>query len=470
MTQNACDIVFIANPLGWDERSRMDIKPALNLLYLASYINSKGLSAKIVDAGTGNMSLQEAAEKALDAKPRFVGAAFYQGSMDAVLKFCAEMKKLSPEIKIIGGGPLMTALSEKVISYPQIDIGVIGEGEETLYRLLTGAPGDYGAIDGIAFKTDGSIKVNPKTSFIENLDSLPFLDYSLIDMQPYFDLQKKLDVPRSIFMTTSRGCAFRCTYCASPFLWPGRVRRHSVDRIIDEIMYHRSKFRKINIGFLDDSFFADKKWISEFLDKIPGTGLSYSCIGRADHINEETIGRLAETGCNFVSIGVETGSENKQKELKKFLSLGTVMKTVRLFHRHNIYCRCFFMIGFPGETFSEMAETINFAVELKKNGMRDCTFFVTNLYAGTEMSKNFEEELWKTMIYQSGENTAGETPKVHTAKDFGEEKFIRYSSVPAVNINQYLTNVQLVELVKIAYGKINDGQHISEAEIEALKR
>lgn len=465
MTQNACDIVFIANPLGWDERSRMDIKPALNLLYLASYINSKGLSAKIVDAGAGYISLREAAEKVMAAKPRFIGAAFYQGSMDAVLNFCAEVKKIAPEVKIIGGGPLMTALPEKVLSYPQIDIGVIGEGEETLYRFLTEAPCNYGAIDGIAYKADGSIKVNPKTSYIENLDSLPFLDYSLIDMQPYFDLQKKLDVPRSVFMTTSRGCAFRCTYCASPFLWPGRVRRHSVDRVIDEINYHRDKLGKVNIGFLDDSFFADKKWMSEFLDKIPGTGSSYSCIGRADQISEETIGRLAETGCNFVSIGVETGSETKQKDLKKFLSLGAVIKTVRLLHKNKIYCRCFFMIGFPGETLSEMTETINFAVELKKNGMSDCTFFVTNLYAGTEMSKNFEEELWKTMIYKGGENS-----KPAAAKDFGEEKFSRYSSVPAVNINQYLTNVQLVELVKIAYDKINGGLNISEAEIEALRR
>jgi len=140
MTQNACDIVFIANPLGWDERSRMDIKPALNLLYLASYINSKGLSAKIVDAGAGYISLREAAEKVMAAKPRFIGAAFYQGSMDAVLNFCAEVKKIAAEVKIIGGGPLMTALPEKVLSYPQIDIGVIGEGEETLYRFLTEAP------------------------------------------------------------------------------------------------------------------------------------------------------------------------------------------------------------------------------------------------------------------------------------------------------------------------------------------
>lgn len=465
MAPSKRDIVFIANPLEWSAKARMDIKPALNLLYLASYINSKGLSAKIVDASCGGMTLCEAAEAAAAEDPRFVGVAFYQGTQDAVLDLCAAVKKLAPGTKTIAGGPLVTALPEKAVSHGEIDICVTGEGEETLYRILSSPDGNISGIDGAAFRAPGGgVTVNPRSSYIEDLDSLPFLDYSLIDMRPYFDLQEKLGVPRSIFMTTSRGCAFRCTYCASPFLWPGRVRRHSVRRVIEEIAFQKSKFGKINIGFLDDSFFADKKWVAEFFDGIVKTGVTYSCIGRADHIDAETAARLAETGCNFVSIGVETGSEKKQKELRKFLNLDAVRKAVELFHRHDIYSRCFFMIGFPDETPSEMAETINFAVDLKKNGMRDCTFFVTNLYAGTEMSKRSGAELWKTRIYNGGQSGQG--------VDFGDEKFSRYSSVPAVDINPYLTGAMLVELVKTAYAKINAGEYITAAEIEdfAAKR
>lgn len=464
------DIVFLANPLTWDRESRMDIKPALNLLYLASYINSRGLKASIIDAGCENMPLKTAAEKAAAINPRFLGVSFYQGSHDGVIKLCDEVKKIAPGIKTIGGGPLMTAAPDRILANDSVDMGVIGEGEYSLYEILSAGNEKFEKIDGIAYKTGGALITNPKTSYIENLDALPFLDYSLIDMKPYFALQEKLSVPRSIFMTTSRGCAFRCTYCASPFLWPGRVRRHSVERIINEIKHHRKIFGKINIGFLDDSFFADKKWIDDFFTKIADIDVNYSCIGRADHISEETVKRLSETGCNFVSMGVETGSAKKQKELKKFLNLDTVMKNVALFHKYGIYCRCFFMIGFPDETVGEMAETINFAVDLKKNDMRDCTFFVTNLYAGTEMSKKFEDGLWKTKIYNNDEKAGLESSRAGKPEDFAEEKFSRYSSIPAVNINPYLNNVQLVELVKIAYKKINEKRYISEAEIEALRR
>jgi len=463
------DIVFLANPLSWDNESRPDIKPALNLLYLASYINSKGLRAEIIDASCENIGLNTAAEMAAAREPRFLGAAFYQGSSGSVLSLCAEVKKIAPSITTIGGGPLMTASAVKIMESDAVDIGVIGEGEESLFKILTNPPDKYSEIDGIAYKKNGEIFLNAKTRYIQDLDELPFLDYSLIDMEPYFKLQKELSVPRSIFMTTSRGCAYRCTYCASPFLWPGKVSRQSVGRIIDEIKFQTERFGKINIGFLDDSFFADRKWVLEFFDEIEKVGTNYSCIGRADHLDEEKINRLAETGCNFVSMGVETGSRAKQKELKKFLNLDTVMQNVALFHKYNIYCRCFFMIGFPDETVEEMAETINFAVELKKNNMRDCTFFVTNLYAGTEMSKRFEDELWKTEIYHGKEKTAAGDLKTAARKDFSDEKFSRYSSVPAVNINPYLNNTQLVELVKTAYRKINAMQYISAAEIEAFR-
>ncbi len=462
------DIVLLATPLAWDTKLRMDIKPALNLLYLASYINSKGLRAEIIDSSCKNMGLRAAAEMIAARGPRFLGVSIYQGGDEAVFSLCREVKKLAPSIMIAGGGPLMTASAERIMGSAAIDLGVIGEGEMSLFNILTAAPGKYDDIDGIAYKKDGRVFVNAKHEYIQNLDELPFLDYSLIDMNPYFELQEKLAVPRSVFMTTSRGCAYRCTYCASPFLWPEKVRRHSVGRIIDEIKFHREKFGRINIGFLDDSFFADRNWVLEFFDAISKVDVNYSCIGRADHLDEEKIRRLAETGCNFVSMGVETGSREKQKELKKFLNLDTVMLNVALFHKYNIYCRCFFMIGFPDETLEEMAETINFAVDLKKNNMRDCTFFITNLYAGTEMSKRFEDKLWKTRIYR-GKETAADSLKQDAPGDFSDEKLSRYSSVPAVNINSYLNNTQLVELVKMAYKKINAMEYICPDEIAALK-
>lgn len=456
------DIIFAACPLSWDAGARLDIKPPLNLLYLVSYVNSRGLKAELADFSSGKTPLAEAARAVAAKKPRYLGVAFYQGSQDAVFEFCGSVRRLEPEIKIIGGGPLMSARYDIILENGAVDIGVIGEGEISVYEILAAKDGGFESIDGIAFKKAGAVVLNPKTKFIENLDELPYLDYSAIDMSPYFEMQEKLKVPKSIFMTASRGCGYRCAYCASPFLWPAKVTRYSVKRLAGEIKHHIKSFPGINIGFLDDSFFSDRKWVFEFFEEMEKIRTSYSCIGRADHLDYEKIKKLSETGCRFVSMGVETGSVRKQNELKKFLNIGKVREVVKYLSEFKIYSRCFFMLGFPDETIEEMAQTINLAVDLIKTGLSDCTFFILNLYAGTELARGFEDRLWKTKLY------AG--VKSGRPIDLGEEKFSRYSSVPAVDINPFLNRFQLVELVKLAYQKINLREYITCAEIENLKK
>ena len=451
------DIVFVATPITW-QQERHDIKPAVNLLYLASFLNAKGYKSKIIDIPAINISLQDAVKTVLAEKTPKIAIPLYQGTFDTALALCDEIKKHSPGTEIIVGGPLFTALPEKILSFESIDTGVIGEGEETLLEIMQKGSEHYSQIDGMAYKINGEIKVNTRQNYIQNLDELPYIDYSLIDMEPYFDLQKELNVPKSIFMTTSRGCAFRCTYCASPFLWPCDTRRYSVARVIDEIKYQSNVFPDINIGFLDDSFFADKKWLEEFFARIPETSVTYSCIGRADHITEQYASLLKQTGCNFVSIGIETGSPQWQKKLKKHLNLDKVRQTVSYLYAQKIYTRGFFMLGFPGETPEDMAMSINFASELKKLGMTDCTFFITILYAGTEMSRDFGHDLWKSQIYITPDSES----------DFSEEKLKRYSSVPSVDINEYVSHKGLIEIAKTAYEIINKGEIIEAGVIRDI--
>lgn len=428
------------------------------------------------------MGFDEALGAILSQSPSIVGVPFYQGSHCEALALCRAIKASSPEITIAGGGPLMTAVPELLLAEDCLDIGVIGEGELSFASVVSSLSGGAGpaGVDGVAYKLDGRIRINPKTSYIDDLDALPFLDYSLIDMSPYFALQEKLGVPRSIFMTTSRGCAFRCTYCASPFLWPKKVGRHSVRRVLAEIEHHSRIFGKINIGFLDDSFFADKKWLAEFFDGIAAAGVTYSCIGRADHLDGDIAARLAATGCNFISMGVETGSAARQKALKKHLRLDRVVSAVRALAANRIYSRCFFMMGFPDETPEEMAETINFAIELKKNGMTDFTFFVVILYAGTELSREFGPDMWRSQIYSGARSGSGGLSVADNAsaaaaggappKTFAEEKFSRYSSVPSVDVNRHLDHDALVGLVKAAYDRIARLEPISASEIRAMGR
>jgi len=395
-----------------------------------------------------------------------MGVPFYQGSHEAALELCRKVKSGNPGIIIAGGGPLMTARYDALLGTGAVDLGVVGEGELPIYEIASASRNgrvnrdNVTSSDAIAFPGESGPIFNENRRHVENLDELPFIDYSLIDMAPYFKMQDELEVPRSVFMTTSRGCAYKCTFCASPNLWPGRVRRYSPARVLAEMEFHARNFGKINIGFLDDSFFADKKWLAEFFAGAAKTETTYSCIGRADHIGPEEAELLGATGCRFVSMGVESGSARMQKLIRKKLDLSKVRGAVSRLSSKGIYCRCFFMAGFPDETVEEMAETINLAVDLKKAGMTDCTFFIANLYAGTELSSNYDSGLWRSKIYRGGERETG--------GGFSDEKMLRYSSVPDADLNPFLDRSQLVALVKTAYSRINRLEYITASEILKL--
>ncbi len=456
------DIIFVSPPLIWGQENRMDIKPPLNLMYLASYLEKNSVKSTIIDVIGENFDFYMVLKTIKEESPAFLGLPLYHASLETVFNLCKEVKKILPSVKIIGGGPSITTQAEDLMKRDEIDIGVIGEGEITLGEVILSEEKDYKRIDGIAYKKDG-ISINRKREHI-NLDMLPNLDYKFVNMEPYFSYQKKLNIPETIFMVTSRGCPCNCIYCATPELWPGPLRRYSVERTIDEIKFHLAKFPGVDIGFMDDSFFSDKKWLNEFLDKIEGSNARFCCIGRADHLDKELVERLARAGCLYVALGIETGNQARQKKIKKYLDLEKTRKNVKLLADKNILTKCFFMLGFPDETPEEMVETINLAVDLRKGGMSKFNFFPVVIYPGTELAKRFPRSICKSKIYEEYK------PDVTSISDFGERSLSMYSTIPDEDINTFLTGEELIELTKMAYNKVEKGEYINIHEINDLTR
>lgn len=442
-------ILLVSFPLNWNQAGMVDLKPPVNLIYLASWLNAHGIVAAILDASQKQLTLEQTMKEIHVIAPEWVGIPFYQGTEATASALCKALRQELPQIRIVGGGPLLTAMPQRIIEEQLVDFAISGEGEKALEAVIR-------ADRPAAART---IAVNGQE--IVELDDLPFLDYSLVDMSGYFALQEALKVPRSVFMTTSRGCACRCTYCASPRLWPGKVRRYSVNRVLREVAAHGQEYGAINIGFLDDSFFSDRHWLNDFFAGIAGMGVTYSCIGRADHIDADIAANLKKTGCNFVSMGVETASPQRQKALRKFLDLNRVRSTVSFLAEQKIYSRCFFMLGFPDETPEEMAATVNFAIELKQLGMSDCTFFPVVLYAGTELSQKYGADLWQSQIHLA---TADAAPVACLAG----EKLARYSSVPAADVNVFFNHEQMVQVVQQAYGAVERMQPLLVTELQEI--
>ncbi|MBF0543565.1 MAG: cobalamin-dependent protein [Candidatus Riflebacteria bacterium] len=466
--KSSIDILFVAPPLLWGQESHLDIKPPLNLLYLANWLNHCGFHSQVLDVNSTGFSLQEVIETVEKMQPSFIGVPFYQATRETTFTLCNMVRERFPEIKIIAGGPLVTTFPENILlNDSPVDVCVIGEGELTTEEILRHSKTLKQGIDkpslsnipGLAYCENGKLVFSPPRKHIENLDSLPFLDFNLIDIQWYFAFQASVDMSAWLFLTTSRGCNARCSFCATPVLWHGRMRRQSVPRLLAEISHQKALFPQASFGFMDDSFFSDKKWLQEFFTGISQINLRYCCIGRADHLTAEDVRSLAKTGCIYVAFGIETGNQKRQNTLKKFLDLDKVRSSVRLLVEHKIFCKCFFMIGFPDETPEEMVETINFAVELKRLGMGECNFFPVSIYPGTELAGFCSEKTYSSDIYQNVRSAP------EKKEDIGETKLFRYANIPKNDVNMYFKTSQILKIVKLAYNKLASCQNVELSEL-----
>lgn len=464
------DILLIATPLIMGDH-RLDFKPPLNLLFLHSYLKQQGLASDVCDMVSERLELADVLTRIQRQQPKTIGIPLYHATTDTVFQLVRAIRAMDPSIKIIAGGPSFTIEPDKYMQSGLFDAGVVGEGEVTLLETIKAVQeADPPHTPGAAFKKGDQIVIHPRRTQIETLDVLPFLDYSPINMDVYFDYQQRMGIEKTIFMTTSRGCAFRCTFCSTPLLWgPSNVRRVSAGHILAEIAYLSAQFPGVNIGFLDDSFFADRKWLAEFFPGIKKLGVKYTCIGRVDHLDTTLIEQTAESGCTYVAFGVETGSQLRQRQIKKYLSLDKLKRNMAAFSKYDITTKCFFMLGFPDETIQEMADTINLAVELAVIGMKKCSFFPVIVYPGTELARSFDFAEFDAGIYEDYViDMAGYTGSSAPASA-GDTGISMYSTVPKSDSNPYLNHKAIVELIKIAYQKVTDKQPITVAEIEALR-
>ncbi len=483
------DLLLVAPPLVWGQEDRVDMKQPLNLLYLAGWLNHKGLRARIHDVTFSRTSLAGVLTEIERLRPRAVGVPFYQATHETAAILCNAVRARFPAVWLIAGGPLATTDPQTVLACPAVDLCVIGEGEQTTEALLRGplaaprvdeppilagsAPTTAHDVAGIALRRDGRCHLTPPREPLADLDALPYLDYRLIDIDGYFAYHRSIEMSSWLFLTTSRGCHARCTFCATPVLWPGGLRRQSARRILDEIAHQRRLFPQAQFAFMDDSFFADKAWLAEFFTGIATMNVRYCCIGRADHLREQEAQNLDATGCIYVALGIETGNADRQKKMKKFLDLDRARASVRLLAKHQVFCKCFFMLGFPDETPAEMAETINFAVELKCLGMNECNFFPVSIYPGTELAVQYPHHQAGSTVYQPAPAVADADPLAALGDGcthIGEAKLRRYANIPKYNVNMHFSTAEVLEIVKLAYGKVDRGEMATAAELLALKQ
>ncbi len=401
------DILFINPP--YERLKGFSLESIPNgILGLATYIDQNGFRALVYDADTnrneGIVSYnnenrarqQEEYVKRLEddgfyvweeirsaierLNPKFVGISLMTPTLHSGLKTAGIAKSLGKTV--LAGGPHVNIVKEKIQQTDGIDFAFFGEAENAILDFLRSHP-DIEKLDrikGIGFRKDSGYVYSGFPDRITDLDALPYPDRDLLI---YKDRYLKTGLAS---IMASRGCPYKCAFCASVPIWGKKTVFRSPQSIIKEIRYLRDKYNIREFRFFDDTFTAKKSNVMDFckllIDEFGEKYFSWWCLSRVNAIDDNVLTWLKRAGCSQVHLGVESGSSRILKLMNKGITTEQVERAVGSAKKHGFWVHTFFMIGLPYETMEDMKETVEFIKKIKPDSVNLCTF---TPYPGTEL-------------------------------------------------------------------------------------
>lgn len=368
--------------------------PPLGILYIAAVLEKEGHKMLVIDGSINNNEIHKI--KKFD--PDLIGISITT-SLEKNAKKAVKILKEHIKKPIVLGGVHVTALMKDIFNEFNVDYVVYGEGEYTMKDLCValGKKGNLEEIDGLMFKKGRNIIVNKPRKLIQNLDELPFPARHLLDFSWY------LAPPGSIrgewlknggtTIMTSRGCPFNCIYCGSHTTFGRKVRRRSVENVINEIKLLKKEYNLDGLWFVDDTFTLDKKWVIDLCRKIKEKGIKikWSCQFRVDTIDEELLQEMKKAGCVQVELGIESGSDKVLVALRKGFDTKTAIEAFKLIKKVGISSLTTFVIGSPEETREDVMQTLKFAKKLNPDF---ALFFNLTPLPGTELYEMAKKKGW----------------------------------------------------------------------------
>jgi len=340
------------------------ITPPLGIGYLASYLKSKHIECVVIDGLNLGIVNKEIVKRAMNAQ--IVGISVLSYYFLQAIDLSKQLKKAG-KIVIIGG-PHASALPHLTLSKTHADYIVVGEGEETLFKLVDLIRKNISKKDiiipGVIHRYNNKLIHAP---LISKLSSLPMPDWEQINPQlyqkaPHGGVVKYF--PIAPVMTT-RGCPYECTFCASPFLWKRTLRYREPKEVVDEIEYLVNVKGVKEIQIEDDNFTIKRIHAERICKEIirRNIRIAWSTPNgiRADRVDEKLLRLMKKAGCYAVAFGIESGNQEILANIHKNESLGVIEKSVRIAHRVGLVTQGFFIFGLPGETKETIRNTINFA-------------------------------------------------------------------------------------------------------------
>ena len=337
--------------------------------------------------------------------PKAVGISYLTPLKCVVERIASLVKEIDPDIKTIVGGPHPTFRTEEVMRNRDIDFAIRGEGEIPLLHLIREikkGSSIWETVPGIYYRDgSGQVRNNPGVSLLSNLDELPCIARDLV-------LNCDYDVYRGHCISTARGCPYTCSFCADKRLWGGRVRRRSVDNVIEEMKLLEDTYNVDFVDFQDGTFTFNRGYLQAFCNAIIDHKLNikWRCTARYDNIDDDILQLMKQANCSGLFFGLESGSNRVLKAINKKITVEQIINVSKMVYTSGIPSVNSILMGTPGESKEDMEDTLRLMRQIETD-IFDVNSYIplpgTSLYDA--MSEEDKESVdWRKVAYKSFDN------------------------------------------------------------------
>jgi radical SAM superfamily enzyme YgiQ (UPF0313 family) len=369
--------------------NEMMIWPQTNLASLAAMVE-KDYETKIYDCIAVNILWDKFEDIIKSEKPDYVVIEIISSTLSNDLRVATLAKKEGAVT--IGVGPHVTELPrETLLGCQDLDFVMRGEMEITTKELIDHCEQgvvDFSQIKGIGYLDKGVVVLTEDRPFVEDLNSLPVPAFHLLPLHKY----RRPFLGKYIFIVTSRGCPFPCTFCRQIVMFKGIFRQKSPARVVEEIK-ELIKYEVTNYLLHADTFTVNKAWVLELCDLIQRENLNirWACNTHIKSIDREIARAMKGAGCWMIAPGIESGSQEILNNIKKGVTLDQIRETINMLHEEGLEIWAYFVFGFPGETKETIKQSIRFSKELP---IDIAHFGIGAPYPGTEFYNMCKKNGW----------------------------------------------------------------------------
>ncbi|MBN1399021.1 MAG: B12-binding domain-containing radical SAM protein [Bacteroidetes bacterium] len=363
--------------------------PPLGMAWITSYLNSKGISAVLIDLQVEDISISKLLQT---YKPKIVGIGGTSHTRFESFKLAHSVKTYDPDIFVIYGGTHASFTADDTLAnIKDIDAVVRGEGElstyETVAKVLQGGQ-VFSNIRGISYRYNGNIVHNPVVNRIKDLDVLPFPYRDPQAIKKYNLLMDFLNIPAASIVS-SRGCPVNCSFCSASAMFGTQLTFRSAVNVVDEVEMLLKDYNYQGIKFFDSTLTLNRNHIETLCAEIIRRNLKFpwECEIRVNGMSYDLLRTMRVAGCYYVDFGVESASPPVLKRMHKGITLEQTINVFKWTKDLDIYTKVFFTFGHINETIQDAYTTVEFMEKYAEYISVAATGIGVRIYPGTEVER-----------------------------------------------------------------------------------